>query len=115
MPDYVFYRTFDVGNRIISDKMDDKVVGLAVTFLFNRKKGERIGNVPKLDADKKEELLEFKTAKTDENPIDLVERGREDIKGSLVGKISLSNAKPVCGAALVSNNVVQPVVDRDLL
>lgn len=36
MADYVFYRSFDVGNCTISDKIDDKIAGIEVTCLYNR-------------------------------------------------------------------------------
>ncbi|KAK5830157.1 protein ANTI-SILENCING 1 [Gossypium arboreum] len=36
MADYVFYRTFDVGQRIILDKIDGKIAGIDVKFIFNQ-------------------------------------------------------------------------------
>lgn len=28
MADFIFYRTFDVGHRVITDKIDDKIAGI---------------------------------------------------------------------------------------
>ncbi|KAF8407040.1 hypothetical protein HHK36_006165 [Tetracentron sinense] len=53
MADYIFYRTFDVGQFTISDKIDEKVAGVEVRFIFNKKEGQKSGDIPKLDADKK--------------------------------------------------------------
>ncbi|XWS26300.1 hypothetical protein CRYUN_Cryun26dG0020200 [Craigia yunnanensis] len=36
MADFVFYRTFDVGQCIILDKIDDKIAGIDVKFIFNQ-------------------------------------------------------------------------------
>ncbi|XP_022730398.1 protein ANTI-SILENCING 1 isoform X2 [Durio zibethinus] len=36
MADFVYYRTFDVGQHIILDKIDDKVAGIDVKFIFNQ-------------------------------------------------------------------------------
>ncbi|OMO90997.1 hypothetical protein COLO4_18707 [Corchorus olitorius] len=36
MADYVFYRTFDVQQCIISDKIDDQIAGIDAKFIFNR-------------------------------------------------------------------------------
>ncbi|GMI92538.1 ANTI-SILENCING 1, Increase in Bonsai Methylation 2, SHOOT GROWTH 1 [Hibiscus trionum] len=35
MAEFVFYRTFDVGLRTISDKIDEKIAGTEVKFIFN--------------------------------------------------------------------------------
>ncbi|THF95080.1 hypothetical protein TEA_028967 [Camellia sinensis var. sinensis] len=56
MADYIFYRTFDVRHCTISDKMDDKVGGLEVKFVFNSKESEMISGAP-LDCVKKEEAV----------------------------------------------------------
>ncbi|KAI8568806.1 hypothetical protein RHMOL_Rhmol02G0229100 [Rhododendron molle] len=88
MADYVFSRTFDVRHCTISDQMDDKVAGLAVKVLFV----------------KKEEPLEFKTERTEGNPNGLVPRGSEEVKDSLVGRKSLPDVKPACGAALATTS-----------
>ncbi|XVF48491.1 hypothetical protein PTKIN_Ptkin03bG0194800 [Pterospermum kingtungense] len=36
MADFVFCRTFDVGQRVILDKIDDKIAGIDVKFIFNQ-------------------------------------------------------------------------------
>ncbi|KAE8724478.1 Bromo-adjacent domain-containing protein, putative isoform 2 [Hibiscus syriacus] len=36
MADFVFYRTFDVGLRTIMDRIDEKIAGTEVKFIFNR-------------------------------------------------------------------------------
>ncbi|KAK9079802.1 hypothetical protein SSX86_001475 [Deinandra increscens subsp. villosa] len=40
--DFIFYRTFDVGSCTIMDKMDDKVGGLEIEYIFNREEGEKV-------------------------------------------------------------------------
>ncbi|KAJ6697947.1 PROTEIN ANTI-SILENCING 1 [Salix purpurea] len=52
--DFVFYRTFDVGNCRILDKIDDKIAGIEVKFLLNRVGNQNSSGVPKLDLNKKE-------------------------------------------------------------
>ncbi|KAI9393497.1 hypothetical protein POPTR_006G244000v4 [Populus trichocarpa] len=52
--DFVFYRTFDVGNCRILDKIDDKIAGIEVKFLLNRVGNQSSSGVPKLDSKKKE-------------------------------------------------------------
>lgn len=54
MADYVFYRAFDVGTCAILDKMIDKVGGLDVKYVFNRKESEKASHVLKLGSDKKD-------------------------------------------------------------
>lgn len=54
MADYVFYRAFDVGTCAILDKMIDKVGGLDVKYVFNRKESEKASHVLKLASDKKD-------------------------------------------------------------
>ncbi|XP_059307065.1 protein ANTI-SILENCING 1 isoform X1 [Lycium ferocissimum] len=54
MADYVFYRAFDVGNCTIVDKMDDKVGGLDVQCVFNRKESQKASHVLKLASDSKD-------------------------------------------------------------
>ncbi|KAG6772719.1 hypothetical protein POTOM_024139 [Populus tomentosa] len=51
--DFVFYRTFDVGNCRILDKIDDKIAGIEVKFLLNRVGNQSSSGVPKLDSNKK--------------------------------------------------------------
>ncbi|KAK9273231.1 hypothetical protein L1049_018038 [Liquidambar formosana] len=53
--DFVFYRTFDVGNCKILDKIDDKVAGIEVKFIFNRKECDKSSDVPKLDSERKKD------------------------------------------------------------
>ncbi|KAJ6406336.1 hypothetical protein OIU84_009958 [Salix udensis] len=52
--DFVFYRTFDVGNCRILDKIDDKIAGIEVKFLLNRVGNQNSSGAPKLDLNKKE-------------------------------------------------------------
>lgn len=52
--DFVFYRTFDVGNCRILDKIDDKIAGIEVKFLLNRVGNQNSSGIPKLDSNKKE-------------------------------------------------------------
>ncbi|KAL9400235.1 hypothetical protein Peur_009196 [Populus x canadensis] len=52
--DFVFYRTFDVGNCRILDKIDDKIAGIEVKVLLNRVGNQSSSGVPKLDSNKKE-------------------------------------------------------------
>lgn len=55
LADYVFYRTFDVGSCTILDKMDDKVGGTEVRFVFNKKESEAACAVPERIPDRKDE------------------------------------------------------------
>ncbi|XP_057504082.1 protein ANTI-SILENCING 1-like isoform X2 [Actinidia eriantha] len=96
MADYVFYRTFDVKHHTISDRMEDKVAGLEVKFIFNRKESEQTGENP---------TVEFKTARADGNANNLMEKGSEDMKGLLVQHKFLPGGKPASGAALESGAV----------
>ncbi|KAF8393360.1 hypothetical protein HHK36_021603 [Tetracentron sinense] len=50
MADYIFYRTFDVQQCTILDKIDEKVAGVEVRFIFNRKEDHKSSDIPKLDA-----------------------------------------------------------------
>ncbi|KAF9681150.1 hypothetical protein SADUNF_Sadunf06G0195600 [Salix dunnii] len=52
--DFVFYRTFDVGNCRILDNIDDKIAGIEVKLLLNRVGNQNSSGVPKLDLNKKE-------------------------------------------------------------
>ncbi|TMW94842.1 hypothetical protein EJD97_009731 [Solanum chilense] len=54
LADYVFYRAFDVGTCAILDKMIDKVGGLDVKYVFNRKDNEKACHVLKFASDKKD-------------------------------------------------------------
>ncbi|XP_075099927.1 protein ANTI-SILENCING 1 isoform X4 [Nicotiana tabacum] len=51
MADFVFYRAFDVGKCSILDKMDDKVGGLDVKYVFNRKVSQKASHVLKHASD----------------------------------------------------------------
>lgn len=42
LADYIFYRTFNVGQCTLSDKMDDCVGGLAVNYVFNREESNNM-------------------------------------------------------------------------
>ncbi|KAK1375852.1 protein ANTI-SILENCING 1 [Heracleum sosnowskyi] len=72
LADYVFYRTFDVGSCTILDKMDDKVGGTEVRFVFNKKESEAACAVPERIPDGKDEkecavacnAVEFNTLST---------------------------------------------------
>ncbi|XP_017231637.1 protein ANTI-SILENCING 1 isoform X2 [Daucus carota subsp. sativus] len=46
LADYIFYRTFDVGLCTILDKMDEKVGGTEVRFVFNKEESEAACAVP---------------------------------------------------------------------
>uniref|UniRef100_M1B112 DNA binding / nucleic acid binding n=1 Tax=Solanum tuberosum TaxID=4113 RepID=M1B112_SOLTU len=63
MADYVFYRAFDVGTCAILDKMIDKIGGLDVKYVFNRKESEKASHVLKLASDKKDNktAVEYRT------------------------------------------------------
>lgn len=45
LADYIFYRTFDVGLCTILDKMDDKVGGLEVKYVFNREESKNVNGL----------------------------------------------------------------------
>ncbi|KAA8525308.1 hypothetical protein F0562_007163 [Nyssa sinensis] len=123
MADYIFYRTFDVGHCTILDKMDDKVAGVDVKFIFNKEESEKVCCVPKLDSDSKEgdghtvacnkapHLVEknpseeFKPPKTEGNSNHLVVKEEADVKDSLVKQKSLPGGKPASGVGVDSHEV----------
>eukprot|EP00262_Sarcandra_glabra_P018042 TRINITY_DN637_c0_g4_i1.p1 TRINITY_DN637_c0_g4~~TRINITY_DN637_c0_g4_i1.p1 ORF type:complete len:418 (-),score=87.55 TRINITY_DN637_c0_g4_i1:248-1387(-) len=50
MADYTFYRTFDVGNCTISDKIGDKVAGVEAENIFNKNVGKQSSSIPQIEA-----------------------------------------------------------------
>lgn len=52
--DFIFYRTFDVGLRKVLDKIDEKIAGIEVKFIFNRDGYQNSNVALKLDSNKKE-------------------------------------------------------------
>lgn len=83
--DYFFYRTFDVEHYTISDIKGDKVAGLEVKFVFNRK--ENKGDTGPI-SDKKQE---------GEKPSSLDTKKTGDVVRSSLGRLSIVNndAKPL--------------------
>ncbi|GMN50071.1 hypothetical protein TIFTF001_019232 [Ficus carica] len=57
--DYIFYRTFDVGNKSISEKFADEIDGTKVEFFFNRIKDQRSTNPPSYQAESKKQGEQF--------------------------------------------------------
>ncbi|KAE8056570.1 hypothetical protein FH972_013336 [Carpinus fangiana] len=51
--DFIFYRAFDVKDLKILDKIEEKVAGIEVKFMFNRPGLQKPGIVLNLDSDKK--------------------------------------------------------------
>lgn len=68
MSDYLFYRTFDVQHCTVLDKMDDKVGGVEIKFIFNRKESENGNGLPKsnggpnYESDKKDDKTNVTTS-----------------------------------------------------
>lgn len=52
--DFIFYRAFDVGHPRILDKIEEKVAGIEVKFIFNKLDLQKPDVDLKLDSDKKE-------------------------------------------------------------
>ncbi|KAG6649381.1 hypothetical protein CIPAW_07G208200 [Carya illinoinensis] len=52
--DFIFYRAFDVGHCRILDKIEEKVAGVEVKFIFNRVEAQEPNVVLELDSAKKE-------------------------------------------------------------
>ncbi|XP_061339354.1 protein ANTI-SILENCING 1 [Gastrolobium bilobum] len=52
--EFVFYRFFDVGQRKILDKIDDKIAGIEVKNIFNNLDSQKPVGLAKLGLDKKE-------------------------------------------------------------
>uniref|UniRef100_A0A3N7G094 BAH domain-containing protein n=1 Tax=Populus trichocarpa TaxID=3694 RepID=A0A3N7G094_POPTR len=88
--DFVFYRTFDVGNCRILDKIDDKIAGIEVKFLLNRVGNQSSSGVPKLDSKKKEVLIEEKV-KVAKDCGDLDDRPSKKAKLDDLAKASYDN------------------------
>ncbi|KAI3522460.1 hypothetical protein L1887_00241 [Cichorium endivia] len=53
--DFVFHRTFDVESCTILDRMDEKVGGIEIKYIFNRREDESISTLPETTSHKKEE------------------------------------------------------------
>ncbi|XP_058112400.1 protein ANTI-SILENCING 1-like isoform X2 [Magnolia sinica] len=47
MADYIFYRTFNVGNYTISERIEDSIAGIEGMYFFNRKVRQSPSGVPK--------------------------------------------------------------------
>ncbi|KAK9148887.1 hypothetical protein Scep_007644 [Stephania cephalantha] len=114
--DYVFCRTFNVATRTISDKIDDKIAGVEVKDLLNRKGGQTANGTDKLEVLQKKEksnvvanneaapLVMKLTASgsledgtIDEKPCNSVIKENGDVKPSFVKQ------EPLAGGDLVSN------------
>ncbi|KAL8063375.1 hypothetical protein ABFX02_01G023100 [Erythranthe guttata] len=55
MANYVFYRVFDVRTCTISDQMNDRVGGLEVKFVFNRRQSSTPVDIPRIESNGKDE------------------------------------------------------------
>ncbi|XAR69316.1 hypothetical protein NMG60_11000856 [Bertholletia excelsa] len=115
MADYVFYRTFDVNHCTISDRIDDKVAGLEVKSIFNKKESEKTSEVSELESDIKEEHFtrnqapqpseqkpphEFKTAAKVGSSNQLMAE-----ENAVAEVASIGNITPVSTAAVDSSEV----------
>ncbi|WCJ29838.1 hypothetical protein M5689_011442 [Euphorbia peplus] len=54
MADFIFFRTFDVAQCVVSEKMDDEIAGVDVKLLFNKFNCQKTIDVPEFRLDKKE-------------------------------------------------------------
>ncbi|KAK4854552.1 hypothetical protein QYF36_025777 [Acer negundo] len=126
MSDFVFYRTFDVGHHQILDKMDEKVAGIEVKFIFNQVDHKESSGVVKLDSNKeggmiavagdervnssKDVLEELKTSKTEDNSIS--GSVKENAKALLAEQKSLLVKEPMSSIKDVDFNEVANNTDR---
>ncbi|KAK3212917.1 hypothetical protein Dsin_017623 [Dipteronia sinensis] len=126
MSDFVFYRTFDVGHRQILDKMDEKIAGIEVKFIFNQVDHKESNGVVKLDSNKdggmiavagderlnssKDVLEEHKTSKTEDNSIGA--SVKENVKALLAEQKSLPVKEPASSIKDVDFNEVANNTDR---
>ncbi|XP_027081437.1 protein ANTI-SILENCING 1 isoform X3 [Coffea arabica] len=81
--DYVFYRSFDVGQCSILDKMNDKVGGLEVRFVFNRQEngidtGPILGSKVKEKDSRISEAYEETLQHLGQQPHEVLESIKED-------------------------------------
>ncbi|XP_011019682.1 PREDICTED: uncharacterized protein LOC105122325 isoform X7 [Populus euphratica] len=125
--DFVFYRTFDVGNCRSLDKIDDKIAGIEVKFLLNRVGNQSSSGVPKLDSNKKVLIEEkVKVAKDcgdlDDGPskkakLDDLAKASYDNKVKGVQKAShdsnISNSKSVAQTTPASEDKSKPNLTKD--
>lgn len=131
MADHVFYRTFDVGNCTILDKIDDKIAGVEVEFIFNRRVCQNSNEVPKMDSNRKEDIGrvvassetlqlpernssgEDKDLKIDGNSKDALANENVDVKVSLVEHKSSLGGKHASDADMVLDNMTNISVERE--
>ncbi|KAK9102632.1 hypothetical protein Sjap_019886 [Stephania japonica] len=112
--DYVFCHTFNVATCTISDKIDDKIAGIEVKDIFNRKGGQTANGTHKLEVLQKEETSNMlanneaavvkptasgslEDGTTDEKPCDTIIKENGDVKPYFVKQ------EPLAGEDLVSN------------
>ncbi|KAH6820028.1 hypothetical protein C2S53_012896 [Perilla frutescens var. hirtella] len=67
MADYIFYRSFDVGTRIISEEFPSSIAGVEVAHFFNRRSCtiSSIGSEPKAHLKARSEVEPVRATKTD--------------------------------------------------
>ncbi|XP_057957391.1 protein ANTI-SILENCING 1 [Malania oleifera] len=131
MADYVFYRTFDVGSCTISNKIDDKIAGIEVKFIFNKKDRQSPGSVLQLDSDKKEDMgnaleskekkllskqhsyKECQTVKVDGSFNDRLVKEEADVKPLFIARDFSSGEKPGSGAGAESHEIIATNVEEE--
>ncbi|KAI3716290.1 hypothetical protein L6452_23524 [Arctium lappa] len=63
MSDYIFYRTFDVGNCRLSERFPDKIAGVEVGHFFNERKYLETGTPPKPKVNSKVTGISYSSSK----------------------------------------------------
>ncbi|KAK4801756.1 hypothetical protein SAY86_022243 [Trapa natans] len=58
MAEFVFFRTFDVGQQKISDKIDEKIAGIEAKFMLNKVGGLKLDGIMKNNAITKKDIEE---------------------------------------------------------
>ncbi|KAL4302700.1 hypothetical protein GQ457_10G002250 [Hibiscus cannabinus] len=96
MADFVFYRTFDVKQCSVMDKMDDKIAGIDVKFLFNQvcsikhsnMDDKHTGETAMAITESNKDLKVDEKSKSVENLVELDERSHKKAKLDCVVQVS---------------------------
>ncbi|XVE71072.1 hypothetical protein DITRI_Ditri10aG0120800 [Diplodiscus trichospermus] len=121
MADFVFCRTFNVGQCIILDKIDDKIAGVDVKFIFNQVGSHKPCSVHNFGVDDKHasenaketnEMVIFSKQNSSENQI--LEDGRQEELKSVVGEKLAANDRQENGFNCKTSSTLEVEKDSDI-